>query len=133
MAGGITLTNLAGYSLGIAADEVSINIQKLTIKAATTKIEVKDRVGRIVGRVDHSLKQEYSIEGFIDGTTGVMAAQIGAILTVAGVTALGNILSTGACILDEVQADYATENLAKVQYKLTRYNDIPSTATQTLI
>lgn len=130
MAGAITLTNLALYSLGISNDETSINIQKLTVKTATEKIEVKDRVGRITGRVDHSLKQEYSIEGFVSGSTGAMAASVGAILTIAAVTALGGMPTTGACILDEIQVDYETGSLAKVNYKLTRYADIAATATQ---
>lgn len=127
------MTALANYSLGIGNDETSINIQKLTVKAMTQKIEVKDRIGRVVGRVDHDLKQEYSIEGFIDGTTGALAATIGAILTVAGVVALGGIASTGACFLDEIQTDYQTNELAKVSYKLTRYNDILAGATQVTI
>lgn len=131
MAGAITLTNLANYSLGIALDETSINIQKLTVKAMTEKIEVKDRVGRIIGRVDHALKQEYNIEGFIDvASGGILASQIGVILTVAGVVGLGGMPTTGACILDESQLDYETAQLAKISYKLTRYADIPSTATQ---
>jgi hypothetical protein len=130
---GITLTNLANYSLGIANDETSINIQKLVVKASTDKIIVKDKVARVIGRVDHNLHQEYDIEGFVTGTTGVFSSQIGVIMTVAGVSTLGGIASTGACILDESQITYETGVLAKVNYKLTRYQDIASTATQTTI
>ena len=133
MAGGITLTNLAGYSLGVANDETSINIQKLTIRAMTDKITVKDKIARVIGRVDHNLHQEYSIEGFVTGSTGVFATQIGTIMTVAGATLLGTLLTGSAIILDEIQVDYESSQLAKVNYKLTRYNDIASTATQTTL
>ena len=133
MAGGITLTNLANYSLGIANDETSINIQKLTIRAMTEKITVKDKIGRIIGRVDHDLHQEYTVEGFIAGSTGALSTQIGTLMTVAGATLLGGLLTGSGIILDEVQVDYESAQLAKVNYKLTRYNDIASSATQTTI
>jgi hypothetical protein len=129
----ITLTNLANYVFGIPTDETAINIQKLTIKAATQKIEVKDRVGHIVGRVDHMLKQEYTIEGFVSGTTGALASTVGAILTVAGAVVLGGISSTGACILDDIQTDNESGALAKVTYHLTRYDTIAAAATQVLV
>ncbi len=129
----ITLTNLANYVFGIPNDETAINIQKLTIKAATQKIEVKDRVGHIVGRVDHMLKQEYTIEGFVSGTTGALAATVGAILTVAGAVVLGGISATGACILDDIQTDAESGALEKVTYHLTRYDTIAASATQVLV
>jgi hypothetical protein len=133
MAGGITLTNLANYSLGIANDETAINIQKLTVRAMTEKILVKDKIGRVIGRVDHDLHQEYTVEGFVAGSTGALGTQIGTLMTVAGATLLGGLLTGSGIILDEVQVDYESAQLAKVNYKLTRYNDITSTATQTTI
>ena len=73
----ITLTNLANYSLGIANDETAINVQKVSNKASGAKIMVKDKIGHEIGRVDHEIHQEYSIEGFVSGTTGIFADQIG--------------------------------------------------------
>ena len=130
MAGSITLTNLANYSLGIASDETAINVQKVNVKASGAKIMVKDKIGHEIGRVDHEIHQEYSIEGFVSGTTGVFADQIGLIITVANVMTLGGI-SAGACILDDVGVDYESGALAKVNYKATRYPDISASATQT--
>lgn len=129
MAGSITLTNLANYSLGVGNDETSINIQKLSVKASGDKIEVKDKIGHIIGRVDYAIRQEYTVEGMVEGSTGALAANIGAILTVAGVMTLGGI-SAGACIMEDITVDYETGQLAKVNYKLMRYPDIPGTATQ---
>ena len=130
---GITLTNLANYNMGVPADEVGINVQKVSVKVSAQKIEVKDRVGRVIGVATHDLKQEYSIEGFIAGTTGLMAGVIGTIITIASITILGGIASTGACILEEINADYETGAHNKVTFKLSRYNDIPSTASQVVI
>jgi hypothetical protein len=127
--GSITLTNLAGYSLGVPNDEAGVNIQKITVKAMGEKVEVKDKLGHLIGRMDHGLKQEYSVEGYVSGTQGAMSAQIGAILVLASIVSLGGITS-GACILDDVDITYETGTLAKATYKLTRYPDIPSTATQ---
>jgi hypothetical protein len=130
MSGSITLTNLAGYSLGVPNEEAGIQIQKITVRAMGEKVEVKDKMGKLIGRMDHGLKQEYSCEGYVASTsTGAMGAQIGAILTLASIVSLGGI-SSGACILDDIDVTYETGTLAKATYKLTRYPDIPSTAQQ---
>src|SRR5215475_14716729 len=121
-----TLTNLAGYNLGVPNQEVSINVQKVTIKTTTEKIEVKDNIGRLIGRVDHSLKQEYTIEGMIAGSTGALALMVGALTTVASVSTIGmGTLTAGAFILDDIQRDDETGTLSKVNYKVTQYPDIP--------
>lgn len=128
----ITLTNLSGYNLGVPNAETGINVQKITIKTTTEKLEVKDRIGKIIGRVDHSLKQEYTIEGYITGTSGITAAMVGAIVTVASVSTIGmGTLTAGAFLLDDIQRDDETMTLSKVNYKVTQYPDIPPTATQT--
>jgi hypothetical protein len=130
MSGSITLTNLAGYSLGVPNEEAGIQIQKITVRAMGEKVEVKDKMGKLIGRMDHGLKQEYSCEGYVASTsTGAMGAQIGAILVLASIVSLGGI-SSGACILDDIDVTYETGTLAKATYKLTRYPDIPPTATQ---
>jgi hypothetical protein len=127
----ITLTNLAGYTLGVPNVEVSINVQKVTTKTTTEKIEVKDNIGHVIGRVDHNLKQEYTIEGYITGNAGVMDAMVGGIMIVAAENALGfGQLAGGAFLLDDIQRDDETATLSKVNYKVTRYPDIPATATQ---
>lgn len=129
----ITLTNLAGYNLGVPADEVSINVQKVTTKTTSEKIEVKDKLGHIIGRVDHSLKQEYTIEGYITGVTGAMGELVGALTTVAAnsLLGLGTTVPQGAFVLDDIQRDDETGTLSKVNYKVTMYPDIPVSATQT--
>jgi hypothetical protein len=137
---GIILTNLDGFAMGCAVPEVGINIQKVSVKTAIQTIEVKDNIGRIVGTAAHSLKQEYSIDGFIasgSGSgeptyTGVMLADVGGLITIANVVSLGGV-TTGACILDDLTADYETGALNKVSLKVSRYPDIPTTATQVII
>ena len=130
----ITLTNLSGYNLGVPNAETGINVQKVTIKTTTEKIEVKDHIGHIIGRVDHALKQEYTIEGYITGTTGIMSEMVGALVTVASTSTIGmGSLTAGAFLLDDIQRDDETGTLSKVNYKVTQYPDIPATATQTQV
>ena len=130
--GSITLTNLAGYNLGVPSAEAGINVQKVSVKASAEKVEVKDRLGHIIGRVDHSLKQEYTIEGYINGVTGITSEMIGALTTVASANTIGmGTLTPGAFILEDIQRDDETMTLSKLTYKVSHYPDIPSTATQT--
>ena len=129
----VTLTNLGGYGWGIANDETGINIQKLTIKAHNDKFEVANRIGEIVGRADFKWKQSYSIEGVVTGTTGLPANKLADIVTLANVAALGGIASTGAVLMDEMSLDYVPNQPGKLNVSLTRYNGIPSTATQTTL
>ena len=133
--GGIVLTNLAGYSMGVDQDvDASINVQKVTCKATATKKEVLDRIGVPVGIAFSSFRQEYSISGYVKSlVTGIMAETIGGLVTLAALNALGGIATGGACILDSITLDQATGELTKMDATLIYYPDIPSTATSVVV
>ena len=129
----VTLTgssSLSGYIWGIpTADETSINIETLTIKATGQKKLVPNRLSAIIGRVDFQFIKTYSIKGFITGTTGANAAAIGLIMSVANDIALGSVPAGYPTLLDDVQVDRMAADLSRISYNLTAYAGMPS-ATQ---
>ena len=122
------LTNLAHYTMGVPADEASINVNRVTIKRAGEKIEVRKRAGGWVGRVDHSFKWTVSLNGEFSAD---YAGAVGKIISIATCTFF-SINTGGAFIVDDF--DFANENTAlmKLTVNATGYDvdDIPATATQ---
>ena len=122
------LTDLAKYTMGIPADEASVNVNRVTIKRAGEKIEVRKRQGGWKGRVDHSFKWTVSMTGEFDAD---FTYAVGKIISIGTCTFFG-INTGGAFIIDDF--DFANENTAlmKLTVNATGYDagDIPSTATQ---
>lgn len=134
-AGGVVLTNLTGYSMGVDQDvDASINVQKVTCKASSQHKDVLDRIGVIIGRADWDFKQTYTIEGYVASrVTGIMAATIGGFVTLAALTALGGMATGGATLLDEISLEEQTGELTKMTATLTYYANIPVASTQQFI
>lgn len=122
------LTQLDDYTMGVPADEVSINVNRVTMKRAGEKIEVRKRQGGWVGRVDHSFKWTVSMNGEFNAD---FAGAVGKIISVATATFFA-INTGGAFIIDDF--DFANENTAvmKLTVNATGYDadDIPATSTQ---
>lgn len=120
------LINLDDYTLGVPADEASINVNRVTIKRSGEKIEVRKRAGGWVGRVDHSFKWTVTLNGEFNQD---YAGSVGKIISIATCTFFG-INTGGAFIVDDF--DFANENTAlmKLTVNCTGYDsdDIPSTA-----
>jgi hypothetical protein len=133
--GGVVLTNLAGYSMGVDQDvDASIHVQKVTCKATSQHKDVLDRIGVVIGRADWDFKQSYTIEGYVASkTVGIMAATIGGFVTLAALSALGGIATGGATLLDDISLEEQTGELTKMTASLTYYANIPAAATQTFI
>lgn len=135
MAGGIVLTNLTGYTMGVDQDvDASINVQKVTCKATSQHKDVLDRLGVVIGRADWDFKQDYTIEGYVASrVTGIMAETVGGLVTLASLVALGGIATGGATLLNDISVNEATGELTTMTANLTYYANIPSTATQQII
>jgi hypothetical protein len=122
------LTNLTKYTMGVPADEISVNVNRITMKRAAEKIEVRKRQGGYQGRVDHSYKWTASFGGEFNAN---FAHDAGSIIAIATATFFG-INASGAWIIDDF--DFANENTAlmKLTVNATGYDsgDIPATATQ---
>src|ERR1700757_2977933 len=122
------LTNLAHYTMGVPADEISMNVNRSTIKRAAEKIEVRKRQGGFAGRVDHSGKWTANFTGEYNAA---FAHDVGSIIAVASATFFA-INAGGGRIIDHF--DFALENtgLVKLSVTATGYDagDIASGATQ---
>jgi len=122
------LTNLPHYTPGVPADELSVNVNRVTLKRANEKIEVRKRQGGYAGRVDHSAKWTGTFTGEFDAA---FAHDVGSIITIASATYFA-INAGGAWIIDDF--DFAMENIAlvKLNVNVTGYDagDIPAAATQ---
>jgi hypothetical protein len=122
------LIALDDYTMGVPADEASINVNRVTIKRAGEKIEVRKRAGGWVGRVDHSFKWTVTLNGEFNAD---FAAYVGKIISIATCTWFG-INTGGSFIVDDF--DFANENTAlmKLTVNATGYDvdDIPATAVQ---
>ena len=122
------LTNLAHYTMGVPADEISVNVNRSTIKRAGEKIEVRKRQGGWQGRVDFSGRWTASFTGEFNAS---FAHDIGSIISI-GTATFFAINAGGAWIIDDF--DFAAENTAivKLNVSATGYDasDIPATASQ---
>ena len=122
------LTNLTHYTMGVPADEISVNVNRNTIKRAAEKIEVRKRQGGFAGRVDHSGKWTANFTGEYNAA---FSHDIGSIIAIASATFYA-INTGGSWIIDDF--DFAMENtgLVKLNVTATGYDssDIPTTATQ---
>ena len=122
------LTNLPHYTMGVPADEISVNVNRVTLKRADEKIEVRKRQGGYAGRVDHSAKWTGTFTGEFDAA---FAHDVGSIIVLASATYFA-INAGGAWIIDDF--DFAMENtaLVKLNVNATGYDsgDIPAAATQ---
>lgn len=114
--------------MGVPADEASVNINRVTIKRAGEKIEVRKRQGGWVGRVDHGFKWTVSLNGEFNQD---FAGAVGKIISIATCTFFG-INTGGAFVIDDF--DFTNENTAlmKLTVNATGYDvdDIPANAAQ---
>lgn len=115
-----TLVDLSGYTFGITSDETGLNIESVSHKAITKKIEVVDKDGKTTGCVYHDPKVEISLSG---ETTATISTAVGAVLTVANLISLGGVTS-GSVLLDEISIEEGRESLRKVSMTATRYPNI---------
>jgi hypothetical protein len=122
------LTNLTDYTPGVPADEISVNVNRVTLKRANEKIEVRKRQGGYQGRVDHSAKWTGTFMGEFNAD---FAKDVGSIISIASATYFA-INAGGAWIIDDF--DFAMENtaLVKLNVNATGYDpgDIPAAAVQ---
>ena len=114
--------------MGVPADEISVNVNRNSIKRAGEKIEVRKRQGGFQGRVDHSMKWTANFTGEFNAN---FAHDVGSIIAIASATFF-TINAGGAWLIDDF--DFAMENtaLVKLNVSATGYDsgDIPATATQ---
>lgn len=69
-----SLLNLAGFTMGIGADETSINIREISVNSSLEyDIEVTNRIGDLRGRAIGVARAEITISGETTATNGIVA------------------------------------------------------------
>lgn len=112
------LVNLTGFNFGVLSDETGINIESISRKFTAKKIRVPDKQGSARGKVYYDFTIEVTIDGEVAGATGLMAATIGALLSLAN-TVYGFGITTGGAYVDEANITSNREKLQMLNMKLS--------------
>jgi len=122
--GAVTLVNLTGYQFGVEADETGINIESFE---ATYKPEQKeflrDRKSSKIGFAVDEPEGEFSIQGEVSGSTGLMAATFAAAVTIVNDHAEFG-LTAGGVYLDEAAPGQTRNGFRKISFKLSKNKGI---------
>lgn len=110
------LVNLSGFQFGFLSDEGGINIESLARKYMAKKIRVPDKQGSARGKVYYDFSIELDITGEVSGNTGILAATIGAAITIVN-TIYGFGITTGGVYVDEATVTYNREKLQMISLK----------------
>jgi hypothetical protein len=92
-----TLLNLSGFTYGIGADEVAINVREVNVNSSLEfDVEVTNRSGDIRGRAIGLARAEITVSGETTGTNGITAVVGGTAYSLANsVDQFGQ--TTGGC------------------------------------
>jgi hypothetical protein len=103
--------------------ETGILINSYSRQVSREKAEVMDNDGDVVAVSYFKPTASISIEGTINGTTGVMAAVPGVALTIASTTS-GNGITGGSILVDSVTRNETSEGFATFSVEATQYPSI---------
>ena len=116
-----TVTSSASASVvfGCTA-ETGILISTFSREISREKAEVMDNDGDVVAVSYYKPTASISIEGVVNGTTGVMAAAPGVALSINSTTS-GNGITGGSIIVDSVSREETSEGFASFSVSATQY------------
>lgn len=100
--------------------ETGILIQTFSREVAREKAEVMDNDGDVVAVSYYKPTATISIEGVVNGTTGVAAAAPGVALSLNSTTS-GNGITGGSIIVDSVSREETSEGFASFSVSATQY------------
>jgi hypothetical protein len=120
----VLLGALATNGVFLMTSEDGIIINSYKRKTASDKIDFFDgSVGQTTGRVLYDFKAEYTIKGAVNGTTGIMAAVVGDLLSFDN-TSTGFGVSQGGIYVDSVELDHQPKQLREITVTMTQLNQI---------
>lgn len=103
--------------------ETGIIINSYSRQVSREKAEVMDNDGDVVAVSFYKPTATISIEGTLNGTTGVAAAVPGVALTLASTTS-GSGITGGAILVDSVTRSETSEGFADFSVEATQYPSI---------
>jgi len=121
---------ISGTAFGATA-ESGILIQNFSVSNAAEKVEVKNSTGDVVLVGFHNQKVTGTIAGVIAGTTGVAAAQVGALLTgiqntymIGGLSGITGSVTTSGVVVDTVAITQSPDKFKEISIGFTKYANI---------
>lgn len=116
-----TKVNLDNMAYGVPEDETGIQIDNFEQAFRfRKKEEVLNRTGGTRGVVYVDPRAEISLDGEVDGTTGIMTAALGAAITLANLLD-GHGITAGNVYVDEVTRTLNRDALSRIAMSATRY------------
>ena len=115
----VTSSAAASVVFGCTA-ETGILISTFSREISREKAEVMDNDGDVVAVSYYKPTASISIEGVINGSTGIMAAAPGVALTIASTTS-GNGITGGSIIVDSASRSETSEGFASFSVSATQY------------
>ena len=115
----VTSSAAASVVFGCSA-ETGILIQSYSREVTREKQEVVNSEGDVVAVSYYKPTASISIEGAVNGTTGVAAAAPGVALSLNSTTS-GNGITGGAIIVDSVSREQSAEGFATFSVSATQY------------
>jgi hypothetical protein len=103
--------------------ETGILINSFSRQVSREKAEIMDNDGDVVALSYFKPTATISIEGSVNGSTGVAAAAPGVALTIASTTS-GNGITGGSIIVDSVTRSETSEGFATFSVEATQYPSI---------
>jgi hypothetical protein len=103
--------------------ETGILINSFSRQVSREKAEIMDNDGDVVALSYFKPTATISIEGTVNGSTGVAAAAPGVALTIASTTS-GNGITGGSIVVDSVTRNETSEGFATFSVEATQYPSI---------
>ncbi len=115
----ITSSTAANVTFGATA-ESGVILSSFSRSVQSSKSELMDEDGDIVAVSYYGRTATISISGAINGTTGVAAASVGALLTLANATTDFGV-SGGKIVVDSVSSEQGSDAFRTLTIEATQY------------
>lgn len=116
----IKLGALATNGVFLMTSETGIIINSFRRQISSKKLEFYDgALGYTSGIVYHDFVANYTIKGAANGSTGIMAASVGVVLSITN-TSTGAGVGSGGIYTDSFEIDHNAEQLREVTVNATQ-------------
>jgi hypothetical protein len=117
----IKLGALATNGVFLMTSEVGIIVDSFRRQVESKKLDFYDgSLGYTSGVIYHDFSAKLTIKGACNGSTGIMAASVGVVLTVANNASAGNGVATGGVYSDSIEFDHQAQNLREITVNATQ-------------
>jgi len=120
----VKLGALATNGVFLMTSETGIIINSFRRAVNSKKLEFYDgSAGKTTGIVYHDFVASYAIKGAVNGSTGIMAAAVGVVLSISN-TSAGQGVAGGGIYPDSIELDHEPQQLREVNVQATQRDAI---------